>query len=173
MFLESCSIMESSVVPLGNIKETGVLTCKAACVAGWQFRPVEKIFSSTGLLRTAKQEKYCLVSDRLDAPTQENILCTGGAYYVPYSCLLIVMGGSGPSRANKFIYAPTPPPPPPQYGPWNLPRVFGPQMALAYWLDAISQCPKNSRIPGPNPLPLALVMDMHASKTLCTGLYKS
>jgi hypothetical protein len=24
----------------------------------------------------------------------------------------------------------------------------------------------------PNPLPLALVMDMHASKTLCTGLYK-
>jgi hypothetical protein len=27
--------------------------------------------------------------------------------------------------------------------------------------------------PGLNPLPLALVMDMHASKTLCTGLYKS
>jgi hypothetical protein len=34
-------------------------------------------------------------------------------------------------------------------------------------------CPKNSIIPGPNPLPLAQVMDMHASKTLCTGLYKS
>ncbi len=50
---------------------------------------------------------------------------------------------------------------------------FLPQMALAYRLDAISQGPKNSRIPGPNPLPLALVMDMHASKTLCTGLYKS
>jgi hypothetical protein len=33
--------------------------------------------------------------------------------------------------------------------------------------------PKNSRIPGPNPLPLPLVMYMHASKTLCTGLYKS
>ncbi len=31
---------------------------------------------------------------------------------------------------------------------------------------------KNSRIPGPIPLPLAQVMDMHASKTLCTGLYK-
>jgi hypothetical protein len=31
--------------------------------------------------------------------------------------------------------------------------------------------PKNSRFPGPSPLPLALVMDMHASKTLCTGLY--
>jgi hypothetical protein len=26
-------------------------------------------------------------------------------------------------------------------------------------------------MPLPNPLPLALVMDMHASKTLCTGLY--
>jgi hypothetical protein len=51
--------------------------------------------------------------------------------------------------------------------------LFGPQMALAYRLDAISQVPKNSRIPGPNPLPLALVMDMHTSKTLCTGLYNS
>jgi hypothetical protein len=53
------------------------------------------------------------------------------------------------------------------------PEFFGPQMALAYRLDAISEGPKNSRIPGPNPLPLALVMDMHASKALCTGLYKS
>ncbi len=32
-------------------------------------------------------------------------------------------------------------------------------MALAYRLDAISQGPKKSRSPGPNPLPLALVMD--------------
>ncbi len=32
-------------------------------------------------------------------------------------------------------------------------------MALAYRLDAISQGPKKSRFPGPNPLPLALVMD--------------
>jgi hypothetical protein len=47
------------------------------------------------------------------------------------------------------------------------------QMALAYRLVAISQGPKNSRIPGPNPLILPLVMDMHTSKTLCTGLYKS
>ncbi len=52
-------------------------------------------------------------------------------------------------------------------------EVFGPQMALTYRLDAISQNPKNSRIPGPNPLPLPLVVDMHASKTLCTWLYKS
>jgi hypothetical protein len=44
-------------------------------------------------------------------------------------------------------------------------------MALAYRLDAISQGPKNSRIPGPNPLLLALIMDMHASKTLYTWLY--
>jgi hypothetical protein len=50
---------------------------------------------------------------------------------------------------------------------------FEPQMALAYRLDAISQGPKNSRIPAPNPLPLPFVMDMHASKTLCMGLYKS
>ncbi len=33
--------------------------------------------------------------------------------------------------------------------------------------------PKNSGFPGPNPLPLAQVRDMHESKTLCTGLYKS
>jgi hypothetical protein len=37
----------------------------------------------------------------------------------------------------------------------------------------ISQGPKNSGVPGPNPLPLPQVMDMHASKTLCTGLHKS
>jgi hypothetical protein len=36
-------------------------------------------------------------------------------------------------------------------------HVFGPQMALAYRLDAISQGPKNSQFPGPNPLPFALV----------------
>ncbi len=56
--------------------------------------------------------------------------------------------------------------------PYSL-QFFEPQLALAYRLDAISQGPKNSCIPGPNPLPLALVLDMHASKTLCTGLYKS
>jgi hypothetical protein len=42
--------------------------------------------------------------------------------------------------------------------------------------DPIGEChlgPKNLRFPGPNPLPLAQVMDMHASKTLCTGLYIS
>ncbi len=46
-------------------------------------------------------------------------------------------------------------------------------MAIAYRLDAISQGPKNSGIPRPNPFPPTLLMDMHASKTLCTGLYKS
>jgi hypothetical protein len=35
------------------------------------------------------------------------------------------------------------------------------------------QGPNNSQFPGPNPFPLALVIDMHASETLCTGLYKS
>jgi hypothetical protein len=58
------------------------------------------------------------------------------------------------------------------YAPMIL-KFFGPQMVLAYRLDAISQGQKNSKIPGPNRLPLALVMDMHAFKTLCTGLYKS
>ncbi len=41
------------------------------------------------------------------------------------------------------------------------------------WLVAISHSPKNTRIPGPNLIPLPLVMDIHASKTLCTWLYKS
>jgi hypothetical protein len=45
-------------------------------------------------------------------------------------------------------------------------EFFGPQMALAYWLDAISQGPKTREFQGPT-----LVMDMHPSKTLCTGLY--
>jgi hypothetical protein len=49
----------------------------------------------------------------------------------------------------------------------------GPQMALAYQLDVISQGPKNSQILRPNPLPLSFITDMHASKSLCTGLYKS
>jgi hypothetical protein len=40
--------------------------------------------------------------------------------------------------------------------PGNL-EIFGPQMALAYRLDVISQGPKNSQLPGPNPLPLALM----------------
>ncbi len=39
-------------------------------------------------------------------------------------------------------------------------------MALTYWINAISQGPKNSQFPGPNPFPLAHVMDLHASKTL-------
>jgi hypothetical protein len=58
-------------------------------------------------------------------------------------------------------------------------RVSGPgtsflgQITLPYRLDAISQGSKNSRFPGLNPLPLALVIDLHASKTLHTGLYKS
>jgi hypothetical protein len=55
-------------------------------------------------------------------------------------------------------------------GPGNL-EFFGPQMALAYRLDVISA--QKTLDPGANPLPLAFVMDMHTSKTLCTGLYKS
>ncbi len=76
---------------------------------------------------------------------------------------------SGPSWVIKFLYSPAPPPP--TVCALDLPRIN--PNALAYRLDAISQGPKNLRIPGPNPLPLPLAMDMHASKTLCTGLYKS
>ncbi len=124
-------------------------------------------------------------------------LCTGGAYYVPYSFLLISnklfkAGGGGdaqagrsssfmhlscPSRAIKFLYSPAHLPHSmghetflvgsctlkylctydlcsPVYnvldvcisvtwaregvGPWKS-RVFGPQMALAFQLDAITQ----------------------------------
>jgi hypothetical protein len=43
-------------------------------------------------------------------------------------------------------------------------EFFGPQMALTYRLDAISQGPKNSRIPAPNPLPRALVTDMQFAR---------
>ncbi len=42
-------------------------------------------------------------------------------------------------------------------------------MALAYRLDAISQGPKKSRFPGPNPLPLSLVMNAARIRALRTG----
>ncbi len=50
-------------------------------------------------------------------------------------------------------------------------NFFGPK-----WLDAISQAPKKSQFPGPNPLPLALIMDAarikiitHGANTYITG----
>ncbi len=42
-------------------------------------------------------------------------------------------------------------------------------MALAYQLDAISQSQKNSQFPGPNPFPLALVMDAGRIKSIMHG----
>ncbi len=70
------------------------------------------------------------------------------------------------------------------YGPWNLPqihylgkwegvepwksRVFGPQMEPAYRLDAISLGLKTIDFQD-QPLSIALVMDLHTSKTLPTG----
>jgi hypothetical protein len=53
-------------------------------------------------------------------------------------------------------------------GPWKS-QLFGPQMALAFQLDVISQCPKKPRFPGPNPLPLALVMDAARIKSITHG----
>ena len=46
------------------------------------------------------------------------------------------------------------------------PDFFGPQMALAYRLDANSQGLKKSLFPGPNHLPLALVMDDARTKSI-------
>ncbi len=57
-------------------------------------------------------------------------------------------------------------------GPGNL-QFFGPQIELTYLLDAFSQDPKNSRFPGPNPLPLALVMDAARIKSITHVAYKS
>ncbi len=48
-------------------------------------------------------------------------------------------------------------------------QVFWAQIALAYLLNAISQEPKNSRFPGPNPLPFALVMDAARIKSITHG----
>ncbi len=48
-------------------------------------------------------------------------------------------------------------------------EFFGPQRALAYRLDAISKDPKNSRFPGTNPIPLALVMDAARIKSIMHG----
>jgi hypothetical protein len=45
-------------------------------------------------------------------------------------------------------------------------RAIWAQMALAYPLDAISQGPKTSRFPGPNPLPLAQVIDAARIKSI-------
>jgi hypothetical protein len=56
-------------------------------------------------------------------------------------------------------------------------KFFGPQMALAYQLDAISHDPKKTLdFPGPDPLPLAQVMDaarIKSTKALPTGPYNS
>jgi hypothetical protein len=100
-------------------------------------------------------------------------------------------GGGGPSRANKFLYAPAPPTPSvwalkplswtlvhkttyalkiytalfimfwmhaypllgEEGGGWTMEfsSFFGPQMALAYWFDAISQGPKTFEFQGPTP----------------------
>ena len=57
-------------------------------------------------------------------------------------------------------------------GPGNL-EFFGLQMALVYRLDAVSKGLKNSQYPGPNPLPLALVMDAARIKSITREPYKS
>jgi hypothetical protein len=97
-----------------------------------------------------------------------HFLCTRGAYYVRYCCLLIsnkfCNGGEWPEQGGQA----------PLCTCSSTPLSMGPETSLvgslSALIDAISQGPKNSRIPGPNPLPLALVINLHASKTsLCMG----
>ncbi len=53
-------------------------------------------------------------------------------------------------------------------GPGNI-EFFGPQMALAFRFNAISQDQKKSRFSEPNTLPLALVMDAARIKIIMHG----
>jgi hypothetical protein len=55
-------------------------------------------------------------------------------------------------------------------GPWKSRNIFGPQMALAYGLDAISQGPKKVSISRAKPPPLALVMDAAHIKSITYGV---
>jgi hypothetical protein len=55
-------------------------------------------------------------------------------------------------------------------GPGNR-DFFGPQMALAFRLNAISQGPKKYQFPGPSPLPPALVMDAARIKSITHKSY--
>ncbi len=63
-------------------------------------------------VRGALKDLLKILADcRWDAKRVTLFLCTRGVYYVPYSFLLISNkshkgGGSGPSRAIKFLYAP-------------------------------------------------------------------
>jgi hypothetical protein len=59
------------------------------------------------------------------------------------------------------------------HGSGSGPTGLGPKWTSPIGSFPFHRAQKNSGIPGPNPLPLPHVMDMHASKTLCTGLYKS
>jgi hypothetical protein len=55
-------------------------------------------------------------------------------------------------------------------GPGNL-NFFGPQIAFAYWLDAISQGAEKSQFPeDPNPLPLSFLMDAARIKSITQGV---
>ncbi len=92
--------------------------------------------------------------------------CTGGGWALkPPMCLctwnyLCTYDIYGPVRAASIIWASGR-----GLGPGIL-DFFGPQMTLAYWLDAISQGPKMSRFPGPSPLQFAPVMDAARIKSI-------
>jgi hypothetical protein len=90
--------------------------------------------------------------------------CTGASLYAPYNLLLIsnkfwMGGGRRWGVGGREVRGPS----------WRG-RIKGVE---GWGVEGVPQGPKNSPFPGPKPLPLAHVMYLPASKTLCTGQYKS
>ncbi len=112
-----------------------------------------------------------LILDK-NAPEAHIMYLTVGSWFL---ISFVMGGGGGPSRANKFLNAPAPPLPsvyalkPPS---WALvhkttyaPIIYT-ALCIMFWMRAY---PLLGQVGGG----WALIMDMHASKTLRTGLYKS
>jgi len=76
-------------------------------------------------------------------------------------CVMLLMRATSTTRASGM-----------GLGPGNL-EFFGPQMALAYRLDAISQGKKTLDFQGPTPSHLPSKWMLAASKALRMGSYKS
>ncbi len=82
-------------------------------LANFRSKRTDGGFSTLTIHRFNVSVAHTGATDKTRIRKRNIFLCTGGAYYVPYSCLLISNkfgnGGEQPSRANKFLYAPAPP----------------------------------------------------------------